>query len=460
MSNKRELFLNKFVPTKNFFITIFSLTLSYYLNFNRISYNKEYLLFIVIIISLTPLININSGYKNKDIVAEILYLRFLNSSTILIISLVIIAGLKLIEISRLFLIIFIVINFFLGVCSDLLLNKIIKNRAKNTKNILLYADINSIYFIRDLQKSVSQKYNIMYIIMKEGHSLEEKGISKETKIVNDNNFNLQKILRNQIVDDIFYIREHFNIKDIKIISKQALEVGVDFHLTSNFINHVKSKSQLSFIEEKTFFSMSTSPDDYVALKVKEIFDKVFSFFILLILSPLLIIIAIAIKLESKGPVFFIQKRQGLRNRDFMCYKFRTMVENAENLKKELMDKNEQKGPVFKIKNDPRITKLGKILRKTSLDELPQFFNVLKGEMSIVGPRPPVEEEVKKYKSWQLRRLSMKPGITCIWQVAGRNDISFERWMELDLEYIDNWSLKLDFELILKTIFVIIKANGQ
>ena len=137
-----------------------------------------------------------------------------------------------------------------------------------------------------------------------------------------------------------------------------------------------------------------------------------------------------------------------------------MVTDAEKLKDELAKQNEVDGPVFKMKNDPRITKIGHFLRRTSLDELPQFFNVLKGDMSVVGPRPPVPKEVKQYERWQLRRLSVKPGITCIWQVSGRNNISFEEWMRLDLQYIDTWSLRLDFILILRTIKTVLISDGQ
>jgi len=137
-----------------------------------------------------------------------------------------------------------------------------------------------------------------------------------------------------------------------------------------------------------------------------------------------------------------------------------MVVNAEELQKTLLDKNEQEGPVFKIKNDPRVTKIGRFLRKTSLDELPQFLNVLRGEMSVVGPRPPIPAEVKQYKRWQQRRLSMKPGITCIWQVSGRNNIPFDQWMKMDMQYIDTWSPKLDFIIVLKTIRVVLMGDGR
>jgi len=177
------------------------------------------------------------------------------------------------------------------------------------------------------------------------------------------------------------------------------------------------------------------------------------------LSPVFFVIAMLIKMDG-GPVFFLQKRMGLNGRRFACIKFRTMVVDAERMQASLMSQNEQEGPVFKIKKDPRITKIGRVLRKTSLDELPQFFNVLQGNMSIVGPRPPIPSEVKLYKRWQTRRLSMKPGITCIWQVSGRNNIPFEQWMKLDMQYIDSWSLKLDFIILLKTIKVVFTGDGQ
>ncbi len=217
---------------------------------------------------------------------------------------------------------------------------------------------------------------------------------------------------------------------------------------------------MNYFDEIPFLTFTNTPTDYMALLAKSVFDKLFALFAILLSSPVLILLMVLIKLDSKGPIFFIQKRVGLRGRIFGVYKFRTMVVNAEALKDQLMSQNEQQGPVFKMKKDPRITRVGRFLRKTSLDELPQFFNVLFGDMSVVGPRPPVPREVAQYERWQLRRLSMKPGITCIWQVSGRNEISFEEWMRLDLQYIDSWSLKLDVILIIKTIGVVLKADGH
>ena len=176
---------------------------------------------------------------------------------------------------------------------------------------------------------------------------------------------------------------------------------------------------------------------------------------LILLSPLLLIIAIAIKIEDpKGSIFFAQQRCGKDNKLFPMYKFRSMVSNAEELLEELMEHNEMDGPVFKIKDDPRITKVGKFIRKTSVDELPQLFNILKGDMSIVGPRPAIPHEVAEYNDYHKQRLLVKPGLTCIWQVSGRNSIGFDEWMEMDLEYIETRKLWMDIKLIFKTVGVL------
>jgi lipopolysaccharide/colanic/teichoic acid biosynthesis glycosyltransferase len=167
-----------------------------------------------------------------------------------------------------------------------------------------------------------------------------------------------------------------------------------------------------------------------------------------------------IKITSRGPLIFKQTRVGLRGRPFGLYKFRTMIAGAEILKQQLEAENEADGPVFKIKDDPRVTAVGRYLRKSGLDELPQLFNILKGEMSLIGPRPPLLEETKLYKRWQLRRLSIKPGLSCFWQIKpDRNSIKFEKWMEMDLAYIDNWSLRLDFIILLKTILTVFQRTG-
>lgn len=188
--------------------------------------------------------------------------------------------------------------------------------------------------------------------------------------------------------------------------------------------------------------------------IKRVIDVVCSFVGVLVLSPLFVVIAIIIKFTSKGPVFFSQKRVGRDGKEFKMYKFRSMVVNAEELKEKLSAQNEMSGPMFKMKDDPRVTKVGKFIRKTSIDELPQLLNVLKGDMSLVGPRPSLPKEVAQFEDWMYRRLEVKPGLTCYWQVSGRNNIDFEDWMKLDIKYVDERSTWIDIKLIFKTVGVL------
>ncbi|ELC8373913.1 sugar transferase [Clostridium perfringens] len=210
------------------------------------------------------------------------------------------------------------------------------------------------------------------------------------------------------------------------------------------------------IEEKILYEDSYKKvnNSRFYLFLKRFMDIFASILGLILLFPILIVISVLIKLDSKGPVFFSQKRVGLHGKTFNMYKFRSMVVNAEEIKDKLKEQNEMSGPMFKMKNDPRITKIGKFIRKTSIDELPQLLNVLKGEMSLVGPRPSLPKEVKEFEPWMLERLEVKPGITCYWQVMGRNSIGFREWMELDVKYVHERCLNLDLKLIFKTFFVL------
>lgn len=197
----------------------------------------------------------------------------------------------------------------------------------------------------------------------------------------------------------------------------------------------------------------------VYIFIKRIMDIVFSILGIIVAAPIMTIIAIAVKLDSKGVVIFSQERVGLNGKTFKMYKFRSMVENAEELLDKLQHRNEMTGPMFKIKEDPRVTRVGKFIRKTSLDELPQLFNVLKGEMSLVGPRPNLPREVVKFNRQQKIKLLVKPGLTCYWQVMGRNNVDFDDWMKLDLKYIEDRSIILDLKLIFKTFKVFLGDEG-
>jgi exopolysaccharide biosynthesis polyprenyl glycosylphosphotransferase len=209
-----------------------------------------------------------------------------------------------------------------------------------------------------------------------------------------------------------------------------------------------------------YISTQSGSGNSWALLIKRGLDIAVSGAMLVALAPLFAVTALVVRLTSAGPVLFLQERVGLNKHRFTLYKFRTMVPNAEKLMPKLVTRNEVSGPVFKIKNDPRVTKIGKLLRRSSIDELPQLWNVLKGDMSLVGPRPlPVRDYEGFNQDWQRRRFSVKPGITCLWQVNGRSNISFDRWMLLDLQYMDEWSLWLDMKILAKTIPAVMRGSG-
>lgn len=235
--------------------------------------------------------------------------------------------------------------------------------------------------------------------------------------------------------------------------------GIETWLMPGYLGTGLCPPMLDEIETMPFILFSATTHSMMGLFIKRLFDIIGSFFLIVLFSPLLLIIAILVKTTSPGPLIFTQIRSTLRGRTFPMYKFRTMVQGAENMLDELQSKNESTGPTFKIQNDPRVTRVGRFLRRYSLDELPQLFNVLVGQMSLVGPRPPIPAEVEKYEPWQRRRLSMRSGCTCLWQIGGRNALSFEEWMTLDLQYIDTWSLWLDVKILAKTLSAMIRGTG-
>ncbi len=272
---------------------------------------------------------------------------------------------------------------------------------------------------------------------------------------------LPEVLIKYPIDDVIFAeqslwQEH-GFRDEAMM--RCEELGKKVHILCDFYCPSLFKAKLETYDGWPLLSLVPPPHDVEAFVIKRFMDVALSSFFLFLTAPLFAVVAVITKTISPGPVFFSQERCGLHGRRFNLLKFRTMVTNAEEILGSLEHMNEMSGPVFKIKNDPRITHFGRFLRKYSLDELPQFINVLKGDMSIVGPRPPIPGEVEKYDYWQRRRLSVRPGLTCLWQVNGRNKISFSDWVRLDLEYIDRWSLKLDMLIILKTIPAVLRGTG-
>ena len=336
----------------------------------------------------------------------------------------------------------------------------IRSQGKDVKNILIIG-INKItkQFIQNIQNHRDFGFNIESVLYEGENKYSFDGLEV------DNIENINNVLLNKSIDEIFII----DIKDRKLsveIINKLENMGINYHLVldsdkfkiSNDSSIVPKIDQLYDMPTISFYSVNAT---YYKLVIKNFVERISAFIILLFSLPVLILSMIAVKLTSKGPVIFSQERVGLRNRRFKQYKLRTMVDKADEIKESLMGLNEVDGAAFKMTNDPRITSVGKFLRKFSLDELPQLINVLKGEMNLIGPRPPVPSEVEKYQLRHYRRFSFKPGITGLWQVSGRNEIkNFEDWVKLDLEYIDNWSLTKDLWIALKTIPVVFLGSGK
>ncbi len=272
---------------------------------------------------------------------------------------------------------------------------------------------------------------------------------------------LEQLLDEHEIDELFVtlpLKSYY--ERISQIITLGEDLGVTVRMPADFFNLELAKAEVDYLDQVPVMTLKTPSPTTGGLVFKRMFDFMAAATALFFLAPLFIGVAIAIKFDSKGPVFFRQERVGFNRRLFKMIKFRTMVQDAENRVGEVLDLNEVQGAALKIKNDPRITRVGKWLRKTSIDELPQLWNVLLGQMSIVGPRPLPVRDVNQFdQRWLKRRFSVKPGLTCLWQANGRHNIAFDEWMQLDLQYIDSWSLSLDFEIMLKTVPAVLRGTG-
>lgn len=267
------------------------------------------------------------------------------------------------------------------------------------------------------------------------------------------------LLHSHVVDEIIFSVGREELANLEPIMQQCEQEGVHMRVQLDFLPQGFNHVFVEHLGHVPLLTFASTPQNDFALAFKRLVDIAVSGVALVVFSPLLLVLALAIKLTSRGPVFYRQLRCGLGGRKFTLLKFRSMVANAHELLPGLETLNEVDGPVFKMKNDPRCTRVGRWMRTLSLDELPQLWNVLLGHMSLVGPRPPLPDEVDQYKSWQRRRLRMRPGMTCLWALEGRSQLRFERWVRLDLLYIDNWSVWLDFKILLKTIPAVLLGKG-
>ena len=270
---------------------------------------------------------------------------------------------------------------------------------------------------------------------------------------------LEAVLGQEVIDEVIFVIEKGKLGDYENALLVAERHGVRAHVSLDIFPHVLARPVLEELDGVPLLTFTTTPSNPAQLVVKRAVDLGLSLFLFLLTLPIQALAALAIKLTSPGPSFFRQVRCGLNGRHFKLFKFRTMETRAEERLLEIAHLNEMTGPVFKAARDPRLTPVGRLLRRLSIDELPQLWNVIVGDMSLVGPRPPLPEEVSRYEPWQRRRLSMKPGLTCLWQVSGRSELDFDRWMALDLKYIDTWSPLLDFKILLKTVPAVLSGKG-
>lgn len=286
----------------------------------------------------------------------------------------------------------------------------------------------------------------------EGHGLRRPYPVRELQ-------HLPQMLQDHVVDEIIFAVSKQELEQMEEIFLACEEEGIKVRVLLNFFPHLSSEIYLEKLQTLPLLTFSTTPENEYLLFLKRLFDVALALVLLLALAPLFLVVAAAILLTSPGPVIFSQVRCGLNGRRFRLYKFRSMYKDADARRPEVAHLNEMDGPVFKCRRDPRVTPAGRLLRKFSVDEWPQLFNILKGDMSFVGPRPPLPAEVQQYERWQRRRMRMKPGLTCLWALEGRNKLDFLSWMRLDLQYIDHWSLLLDLKILLRTIPHVLSGKG-
>jgi exopolysaccharide biosynthesis polyprenyl glycosylphosphotransferase len=367
---------------------------------------------------------------------------------------------KLILTSRLFIFINVTVSCLLLIIAKLIQGRLfdfIHRRGYDQVNLLIVGTGKRAQeFIRVVKEHSNWGLNVVGLIDDE-HGLFGKEVEGYRVLgrLQDIPFILHRI----VVDRVIFVVPRLWLNKIDDAIKACEREGISTAISVDLYNLNIAKVRQTDFSGFPLLEFETFSAKQWQLFVKRTLDIALSVIMIILFSPILLATTIAIRMDSKGPILFRQTRSGLNGRKFTLYKFRTMIVGAEFKKRELEKMNEMDGPVFKMKKDPRITRIGRFLRKFSIDELPQLINVLKGNMSVVGPRPPLPVEVELYQEWQRRRLSLKPGLTCIWQVSGRNNIQFEKWMEMDLEYIDDWSLWLDFKILFKTVFVVMFGYG-
>ena len=337
---------------------------------------------------------------------------------------------------------------------------VLRSRGKNSRFILIVGtNERAIEFARQISDHPEVGYRIVGFVDDDWGGIQDFEATGFTRCCNF--AGLADFLRANVIDEAaIYLPLRSYYEHAAELVSLCEQHGIVIRFDLQVFKLRAANSQVQDIEQTSQVFAAAGPAELVPALIKRTLDCLFSSMLVVALAPLFVVVAVLVRLSSPGPIFFRQTRVGLNKRQFSIYKFRTMVADAEQLQDQLLAMNEMSGPVFKIKKDPRATSLGRILRKTSIDELPQLFNVLRGDMSLVGPRAMSLRDYEKFdQDWQRRRFSVKPGITCLWQINGRSSVPFEKWMELDMQYIDKWSLWLDLKILAQTVPAVLRGTG-
>jgi exopolysaccharide biosynthesis polyprenyl glycosylphosphotransferase len=369
-------------------------------------------------------------------------------------------GLRLDFVSRWFLVVFAVVNFAFLASEKVglrLVSRAVRARGFNFRTVLLVGTGRKAVQLGEFLEAHPHWGFRVIGYLDDDNGGQIRRASRWTCI--GKTTDLETVLMGQVVDELIFVIEKGKLHEYEEALLVAERHGVRAHVSLDIFPHVLARPVLEEMDGVPLLSFTTTPSNPLQLVLKRTLDLTAAFTLSAVTLPIQLLAALAIKVSSPGPVLFRQVRCGLNGRHFTLWKFRTMHAGAEERLPEISHLNEMSGPVFKAKKDPRLTGVGRLLRRLSIDELPQLWNVILGHMSLVGPRPPLPEEVARYEPWQRRRLSMKPGLTCLWQISGRSELDFDRWMELDLKYIDTWSPMLDVKILLKTVPAVLSGRG-
>ena len=424
---------------------------------------NEYLFLLFLILPLWALLFYGAGFyrshRTTPLVEEIwgaLKVAFGGTAVLALL----VYGLRLEFVSRFFLAVFGLVNFTFLATEKValrLLSHFVRSRGLNFRTVLLVGTGQKSAQLGDFVEAHPHwGFRVIgYLDDDNGGEIRRAGRWPCLGKVTD----LEAVLMREVVDEVIFVIEKGRLGEYENALLVAERHGVRAHVSLDIFPHVLARPILEELDGVAMLSFTTTPAKPLELVAKRGIDLALAVLFFLITLPVQAIAVLLIKLTSSGPVFFRQVRCGLNGRHFLLLKFRTMAAGAEERLHEVSHLNEMSPPVFKVSKDPRSTPVGRLLRRLSIDELPQLWNVILGDMSLVGPRPPLPEEVARYEPWQRRRLSMKPGLTCLWQVSGRNNLDFDRWMALDLKYIDTWSPMLDLKILLKTVPAVLSGRG-